>query len=56
MVKIHHEGLGAYAEVPQVAVPGWEQVGWTVVPTDAEPKPAKQPKKQAQRGTAAESE
>jgi hypothetical protein len=48
LVQIEHKALGATAEVDEAAVPGWAEVGWSLVTTDAEGAavPATQPKKQ----------
>jgi len=36
MIQIHHKGLGATAEVDEVSLPEWVEVGWAKAPTSAE--------------------
>ena len=37
MIQIHHKGLGATAEIDEVSLPEWVEVGWAkVAPTSAE--------------------
>lgn len=36
MITITHKGLGATAEIDEVALTEWQEVGWAKAPTDAE--------------------